>query len=281
MHGGRYVVRDVDSLHPHSSYVRHQLGVSPVQLATLAQRGEIAFLDPIIVNKDGTILDGYDLWHFANKQGRKALHCIEHELSEMEAMEFFLQGYRTPSHLNGFVRISLALDFEPFLKEKAKLNQHRGGKQKGSSNLAEAETVDVRDSLALRAGVSAANISKVKYINLHGCTELKESLRLGEVSIHRAWIWTKQGPQRQLTELQAYLGERGIKRTIRKLASRHAKRKHSGGLNFATFVENLAPENRAKAASISVVVIKGVKPTVFLTHVALELLGQQKGLPWS
>jgi hypothetical protein len=252
-----------------------------LQLSALAQRGEIAFLDPIIINRDGTILDGYALWHFANKQGRKTVECIEHELSEWEAMEFFLQSHQSPNRLNDFVRISLALDLEPFLKEKARLNQQRGGKPKGSSNLAEAETVDVRRSVASAACVSAANISKVKYINSHGCSELKESLRLGEVSIHRAWIWTKQYPHRQLTELQTYLSERGIKRTIRRLASRHLRKNVSDGLNLATLVDSLSSESRANAASISVTVIKGAKPTIFLTQTALDLLGQQKELSLS
>ena len=277
----RCVVRPVKSLHPHNSYVRHHLSVSPCQLSALAQRGETAFLEPIIINHDGTILDGYALWRLANSQGRKMLHCLEHELSEVEALEFFLLCHQRPSHLNDFMRILLALDLEPFLRDKAKRNQCHGGGYKGSSNLTEADTIDVRRSIASVAGVSSANVSKVKYLSLHACAELKESLRQSEVSIHRAWSWTKQVPQNQLTELQAYLGEKGIRRTIKRLALRHRCKTVSDDLNFTTLVENLSTESRVKAASIHVTVIKGVKPAVFLTQAALELLGQQKELSLS
>ena len=277
----RCVVRPVESLQPHNSYVRHHLSVSPFQLSALAQRGEMAFLEPIIINHDGTILDGYALWHLANTQGRKMLHCLEHELSEVEALEFFLLRHQRPSHLNDFIRILLALDLEPFLRDKAKRNQRYGGGNKGSSNLAEADTIDVRRSIASVAGVSPANLSKVKYLNLHGCAELKESLRLGDVSIHRAWSWTKQTPKNQLTELQAHLGEKGIRRTIRRLASRHRCRPVSDDLNFTTLVDNLSIESRVKATSIRVTVIKGAKPAIFLTQAALELLGLQKELSLS
>lgn len=89
----------------------------------------MAFLEPIILNHDGTILDGYALWRLANSQGRKMLRCFEHELSEVDALEFFLLRRQGPNHLNDFIRISLALDLEPFLRDKATTHDYESSRR--------------------------------------------------------------------------------------------------------------------------------------------------------
>ena len=66
--------------------------------------------------------------------------------------------------LNAFCRILLALELEPWFKARARYNQQLGGQKKGSSNLAEADRLDVRSEIAAAAGVSTGNVSKVKQL---------------------------------------------------------------------------------------------------------------------
>jgi len=66
---GELVTRRVDELHPHSSYARCHLSVSPSQLSTLAELGDLAFRDPIIITRDGTVLDGYGRLKLAQLKG--------------------------------------------------------------------------------------------------------------------------------------------------------------------------------------------------------------------
>src|SRR5205085_67717 len=98
----------------------------------------------------------------ARLQGRATLPCVEYELTESEALHWLLQRHRRAYALNDFCRILLALDLEPWFKEKARSSQQAGGQDKGSSKLTKAERLDVRSEIAAAAGVSAGNVSKVK-----------------------------------------------------------------------------------------------------------------------
>ena len=221
---GQLVTCRLDELHPHPSYVRHHLTVSAAQLSALAERADQAFLEPLVITQDRTILDGYARLELARLQGRGTLPCIEYELTESEALHWLLQKHRRSNGLNAFSRILLALDLEAGFKEKARSNQQAGGQSKGSSKLTEAERLDVRREIAAAAGVSVGNVSKVKRVTSTAHSELLQALRSGEVSIHRASLWCKDSAARQREELRSYQSERGIKKTIRRLVSRHRRK---------------------------------------------------------
>src|SRR5437762_4414322 len=140
----RLVICRLEELHPHPSYVRCHLDVSPSQLSTLAELGDLAFRDPIVVTQDKKILDGYARVKLAQLQDRTTLECFQYELTELEALHFLLQRRRRPEGLNDYCRILLALELEPLLSEKARFNQQVGGLKKGSANLTKAERIDVR-----------------------------------------------------------------------------------------------------------------------------------------
>ena len=86
---GQLVTCRLEELRPHPSYLRHHLAVSASQLSALAERGDRAFLEPLVVTQDRTILDGYARLELARLQGRATLSCIEYELTESEAQGFF------------------------------------------------------------------------------------------------------------------------------------------------------------------------------------------------
>ena len=149
---GRLVTRTVDELHPHPIYTRHRLTVPISKLSALAARGGnlLAVRDPLVITKNGAIVDGYARWELARLQGIQTLPCMEYELTEPESLYWLLERHRRSNGLNDFIRILLALELEPWLKNKARLNQQIGGQDKGSSKLTEAETVDVRDRFRRR-----------------------------------------------------------------------------------------------------------------------------------
>ena len=221
---GQLVTCRLEELRPHPSYLRHHLAVSASQLSALAERGDRAFLEPLVVTQDRTILDGYARLELARLQGRATLSCIEYELTESEALHWLLQKHRRSNGLNAFSRILLALDLEAGFKEKARSNQQAGGQNKGSSKLTEAERLDVRHEIAAAAGVSVGNVSKVKQLTTTAHSDLLQALRSGEISIHRASLWCKDSPEKQREELRSYQSERGIKKTIRTLVSRHRRK---------------------------------------------------------
>src|SRR5437879_4766428 len=85
--GGRLVTLHPDELRPHPSYIRHNLAVQACQLSAVAELGELAFREPLVITQEHLILDGFARWTLARLQRRPALACIEYEMSETEALK--------------------------------------------------------------------------------------------------------------------------------------------------------------------------------------------------
>ncbi|MEP6756772.1 MAG: hypothetical protein ABJA67_14805, partial [Chthonomonadales bacterium] len=154
----------VDHLRAHPDFAKHCPGYSTAEISVLANRGESAYDNPPIITQDGYVVEGYVLWQLAKLQKRPTISCIVWQMNREEALLSIIDRNRSSKGLNDFVRILLALELEPWFRERAKLNQRIGGREKGSSQLTEAYRVDVRQKIALAAGVSVANVSKVKHI---------------------------------------------------------------------------------------------------------------------
>ena len=249
---GQQVTCHLDELHPHPSYARHQLGVPACKLSALAERGDLAFQEPLVITQDGTIIDGHARWELARLQGRQTLRCIEYQLTEAEALHWLLQRHRRLNGLNAFVRILLALELESWFKEKARSNLRAGGQNKGSSTLPEADRLDVRSAIASAAGVSVGNVSKVKQLTVTASSEVLQTLRTGEISIHRAWLWSKKTPQEQRDAVRLYVSERGIKKTIRTLLSKRWTKPSRGVLTVTDLVRCLSQPASCDSGPISV-----------------------------
>ena len=61
------------------------------------------------------------------------------------------------------------------------------------------------------------------------CTEIQDALRGGEISIHRAWLWRERPSEYQRRALMLYRGEKGVKKTIRRLISKHMSKNAISG----------------------------------------------------
>jgi hypothetical protein len=170
-------------------------------LSALAEQGELAFREPLAITRERIVIDGYARWELTRLKRRLLLPCVEYELTEEEAIRWLLQKHRRSNGMNDFCRILLARELEPCLKAKALSNQRYGRRIKGSSNSTEDATVDVRKEIAAAAGVSVGNVTKVKQLEGIGHPELSEALRCSEVSIHRAWKWSTESPDRGTEDL--------------------------------------------------------------------------------
>jgi hypothetical protein len=262
----------VEELRPHPAYVRHRLMVPAHKLSALSERGDLAFQEPLAITNDRTIIDGYARWELAGHQGRSTLPCLQYGLSETEALQWILRTHQRSSGLNAFNRILLALDLESTFQEQARLNQQAGGRYKGSSNLTEADKLDVRSEIAAAAGASVGNVSKVKHLLMAAHPELLEALRSGEISIHRAWLWSQETLEEQREALWRHRGENGIKRTIRHLVSRHRSKSAPAQLNFDHLAAQLAAVPPSEMNSVRVGVIKNAGKAIYLTEeLALDL----------
>jgi hypothetical protein len=278
---GKLVTCRIEELHPHPSYLQHQFRVPTSQLSLLAQRGDVAFLEPISITRSRAILDGYDRWELARRQGRAILPCIEYDMTEEEALHWLLYRHRQVEGLNAFCRILLALDLESWFRERARVNQSVGGQIKGSSKLTEASRLDVRSEIASAAGVSVGNVSKVKQVMTAASTELQDALRSGEVSIHRAWLWREMSSENQRRALTLYRGERGVRKTIRRLISKHTSkdRVSAESLGLVGLARRFLELQSPYLSSVAIAAVNVPGKAVFVTEELLQLMPAQEELP--
>lgn len=274
--GGKLVTCGIDKLQPHPSYVRCRVTVAASQLSALADLGDLAFQDPIVITQDYIIIDGYARLELARRQNRLTLRCIERNLTEQEALQYLLQKHLRSNGWNAFTRISLALDLENGFKEQAQSNQRAGGQNKGLSILTEAERLDVRKEIARIAGVSAGNVAKVKQLTATAHSDIIKALREKELSIHRAWLWSKLSPEEQREKLWLYQSKRGIGRTIRHLLSPYVSKRAPFVTSLGDLIKVLAALQSGKLGSVRLASINVPGKAVFVTEELFRALEAQE-----
>lgn len=225
-------LRQVADLIPHPDLVKHAKGYSTQELSFLSERGESAFADPITITHENVIVEGYAIWQLAILKRRGSLTCTVRHMGQEDALIYLLDRHRGSKGIRDFPRILMALELEPWFRERVKSNQRVGGRDKGSTQLTEADRLDVRIEVALAAGVSAGNVSKVKRIVQSAIPGIREALLSGEIRINRAATWSRAARSTQVRLLSDYRNEHGIRRTIITLLRKHQHRSPaiSGGL---------------------------------------------------
>ena len=218
----RLVHRLVATLRPHPTYLALCGPIAATRVRRVSQQAG-AMREPLLITTDGTILDGHVRWQVAVEQRRPSLLCIEYDLTEEEALQFVIERHRTSEGLNDFCRIVLALRLEPYFRKGAHRRQRAGGSNTRASNLTNVDRIDVRADIAHVAGVSTGNVSKVKQLLETVIPEIREWLRRGEVSIHRAWGWRHLSPKQQREALWQHRHRKDIRHTIRRLITQHAR----------------------------------------------------------
>jgi hypothetical protein len=231
---------------------------------------------PLAITHEQILLDGYAEWDLARVQGRHTVSCIEYELGEEEALRWLLRSHRRSNGLNDFSRILLALDLEPWLQEKARSNQRTGGQNKGSSTLTKLVKVDVRAEIAAAAGVSTGNVTKVKQLIGAANPALLQTVRVGEVSIHRAWLWSKEPSHQQRKLLLEHQGEKGVRKAIRQLVSNHRPEAAPVVLTLEDLARCLRELEPGPSIVVAVVPVSG--RGIFITEELVRTLHSQQEL---
>ena len=252
---GKQVIRLVEDLRPHPSFARNRLNVPIAALSVAVSQEELGLRERIVITQDNVIVKGYAQWELARSQGYETVACVEHILSDEEALHWLLQSHRRSPMLNDFARIVLALDLEPLLQERARANQRTGGQNKGSSTLAEAARMDVRSQIAAAAAVSSGNVTKVKQLLPVAQPDVREAVQLGELSIHRAWQWRGLSVEQQAQRLFEHQSAKGVRRTIRRLISRHLPAETPPVLAVPELLRGLQCVNGERLRTIQVAVV--------------------------
>lgn len=209
----------VADLKPHPAFERLGLAPDAARLSGLAKRGDAAFDDIVSVTTSLKIIDGYELVQLARSRKRTQVMCLRLQLSEEEALLSLLHKHQRAIGMRPFTRILLALELESWFREKAKSNQSHGGQMKALSTLTEASAVDVRKEIAAAAGVAVGNISKAKAVLAFAASEVLEGTKHGEISLHKAWLWSRLNHRDQQLAYRRYRSEREITTLARKLLS--------------------------------------------------------------
>jgi hypothetical protein len=256
--------------------------VSDSQLSGLIKLGESPFQQPILVTRDGFIIDGYARWELAKRQKRGKILCLEYTLSEEEAIRWLIQTHLPSKGLNSYCRAQLASDLEPSLRETARDNQQTGGQIKGSSILTEAQRIDVRSELAAIAQVSSGNLTKTKQVSTSAPPPISQALKAGEISVHKAWQWSSLTPGDQITKLREHRTNKGTGLVSRRLIKKHVKKMLPTRLippNLGHFLNGVASERLAMLDSIGVAEIDAPGSIAYFTADAMHTLQSVKGFP--
>ena len=217
----RMVHRPTATLRPHPVYQELCGPIVAIRVRRVAQQaGPIG--EPLVTTTDGTILDGHARWQVATERQQPTLPCIEHDVTEEEALQIVIRRHRTSEGLNDYGRIVLALGLEPYFRDRSDRPRPAPSGIKPSSNLTTVARRDVRKDIAGVAGVSTGNVTKVKQILDSVMPDVRQRLLRGEVSIHRAWQWRTLSVTGQRDALWEHLHHGAIKKTIARLVKAHA-----------------------------------------------------------
>jgi len=257
---GHPVVRSPEQLRLHPAM--KELGWTGVidELNAAARLKDHSLPEQVLITTNGSILAGFGRWRLAMLEGRHEINCIEYPLGEDEALQFILTHHQTRCGWDDFVRIRLALILEPTLQQSALDNMRAGGKYKGSTNLSEADRIDVREEIARRSGTGTGNVGKVKAILLRAHPNIITALQNGLLSIHRAWLWTKLPKLQQRLEFARYEEER----TQRKILHEFLPKAASVSLDPAHVIESLQRLEARQPGSIAIRTSRRLQRTVVI-----------------
>lgn len=154
--------------------------------------------DPLIVNKDGIILDGYTRYEIAEKHNKKLKVPIVREFPDkLEEKKYVLRANLERRHLNQWQRGLLGLKFKDIETERIEKLKIEMGKQTGRGHKKVKEKFpeplgQARDFAAKEVGISGRQLDKVGDIVEFATPEQKEKLNNGEESINAVYDQLKR-----------------------------------------------------------------------------------------
>jgi hypothetical protein len=190
------------------------------ELNDVACLDDKSLLEPILITPNGTILKGFGRWRLALFNDEEDVPCTIFLVEEERAVRVILAEHRPTRGWNDFIRISLALTQEAYFRKKALENMSAGGRNKGATNLSEADRIDVAQEIANLAGTGVGNVRKVRLILANAHPSIITALQKGCLRIHRAWLWCRKlTKSEQRVEFARYLEKRDERRLLRGIAT--------------------------------------------------------------
>jgi len=137
---------------------------------------------------DSTIVDGHNRYEIAMRHNLPYT-TISYEFdSEDDVKLWIFKNQIGRRNLPPFERVRLALHLKPVIAEKAKLQQIRKPVDSADKqNSAKQNPFNTRNIIADMAGVSHDTVSRVEKILDIGTPETLESIKRGDISIHKAY----------------------------------------------------------------------------------------------
>src|ERR671910_457910 len=174
-------------INPEYASLVSELSVEEYKSLKQSIKKENGLYIPIIVNKNGIILDGHHRYKACQELGIEPKILVREFEDKLEEQLFVIDCNLIRRQLNNFQRTDLALKSKPILEAIVRRNESLGGK--GGRNLTPLGRIDER--IGERAGVSRDTVRKVEKIleNEKSITadKVKQDLRLGKVSINEAY----------------------------------------------------------------------------------------------
>lgn len=136
--------------------------------------------DPIVVNRNGFILDGYTRYEICQELGLEVKYRVQEFATEEEEKRYVINCNVNRRQLNAFQRVELYYQMYLIEKEKAKerLNHGRGAGEIIGNNI----------------GSSRTTVTRAVYILEHGDQELQDKVRRGVLSVDIAYVTLKKLP---------------------------------------------------------------------------------------
>ena len=147
-------------------------------------------LDPIIV-WNGTIVDGHNRYQICTANGMSFGTTQIEFRNDAEAKQWIIEHQLGRRNLSPYQRGLLALEYKDNISQVAKLNQGRRTDLL-PEHKKDYEPVRTSHKIAKMADISHGTIAKVAVIEQNATAEIKDELRQGNISIHKAYADIKR-----------------------------------------------------------------------------------------
>ena len=175
----------------------------------------------IVVNSEGTILDGHNRWKICKELGIEPKWEIKQFVLPLIEKKFVIESNLRRRQLNDFQKAELAKPLVPIEEElsaRTQVSKSQKGKKgfqpvlpsnEGSIDRHEREATA---KVAKTVGLSTATFDRALYVSEHGDEETKQRLRNNDLSIGGAYKKIKQEEKRsehleELSKIQGNLPE--------------------------------------------------------------------------
>jgi hypothetical protein len=174
------------------------------------------FLRPLIIDQDGNIIEGEARLARAKANCYTAVPCLVYDLNKEQSLRLLLELAIAHDRLNRYCRVVLADMLSVAYTKRAQMNDI-AAEPSALDNDAKRVGADVVKQLAQLAGVSTGTYRNARFVRDHGIPRLKEYVKAGKMSVHRAYGIAHEDEPTQTRLIEEFLDP---DRTRKKIVAR-------------------------------------------------------------